>query len=126
MPRDRAAQSAVAGRSGVEPRRTKYSATPTVVDGLRFDSKREANRWCELVAMERAGLITDLRRQVRYPLRIGTAYGTFVICTYVADFTYTHPERGHVVEDSKGFRTREYRLKAKLFAAIYGGDISEV
>ena len=98
----------------------KYRNEPTVVDGIRFDSKREAARWGELRMLERGGAISDLKRQVTFPLEVnGVKLGS-----YRADFTYR--EHGElVVEDSKGFRTPEYRQKARLMRACHGVTIRE-
>lgn len=76
-----------------------------------FDSQRELSRWGELKLLERAGKIKDLKRQVNFELipRIG---GMRAII-YRADFVYE--EKGkQVVEDSKGFRDRVYKLKCRL------------
>ena len=100
---------------------SKYHSTPTEVNGIRFDSKREANRWAELRLMERAGKIQKLKRQVRYLLipsqyRVGKCIEREA--SYIADFVYI--KDGHlVVEDCKGFRTPEYRLKRKLMLQLY-------
>ena len=100
---------------------SKYHSTPTEVNGIRFDSKREANRWAELRLMERAGQIQKLKRQVRY-LLIPSQYrdGKCVEreCSYLADFVYIKDGR-LVVEDCKGFRTPEYKIKRKLMLQLY-------
>lgn len=99
---------------------SKYRAKKTIVDGVTFASKRESKRYGQLKIMERAGLISDLRLQVKYPILVNG----ILICHYVADFTYT--EKGKVVdEDSKGFKTPIYRLKKKLMMACYGIEILE-
>ena len=98
----------------------KYRARKTVVDGITFDSGKEANRYSELKLLERAKLIFDLELQVVYDLRIGGQ----LICKYRADFRYM--ENGKtVVEDSKGCRTREYKIKKKLMRALLGVEILE-
>ena len=103
--------------------RSKYHAQPTVVDGLRFDSKREAARWRELVLLERAGVIKGLRRQVPFVLIDKSEHGRAV--TYYADFTYM--ENGQeVVEDVKGVKTDVYKIKKRLMAERYGIIIREV
>ena len=108
--------------------RRKYRNTPTVVDGIRFDSKREAKRWGELRALERDGLISQLKRQVRFRIEVNGV----LICVYVADFVYFDGPREppweppNVVEDAKGVRTREYKLKAKLMRAVHRVTIREV
>jgi hypothetical protein len=100
---------------------SKYHSTPTEVNGIRFDSKREANRWAELRLMERAGQIQKLKRQVKY-LLIPSQYrdGKCIEreASYIADFVYIKDGR-LVVEDCKGFRTPEYRLKRKLMLQLY-------
>ena len=101
----------------------KYRNKPTTVNGITFSSLKEANRYAELVLLERSGVIQNLRRQVRFPLSVNGQ----LICTYVADATYT--ENGHeIVEDTKSPVTRKlpvYRLKAKLMRAIHGVAIRE-
>lgn len=102
----------------------KYNNVPTVVDGIRFASKREAKRYGELKLALQAGAIRDLRRQVRYPL---TVSGVERTTTYIADFVYEDVATGEtVVEDAKGFKTKEYILKAKMVLAQYGITIREV
>lgn len=103
-----------------EKKPSKYRAVPTFVNGIRFASKKEANRYSELKLLERAGEISNLRRQVRFALIVE---GTF-IASYVADFVYW--EKGYViVEDVKEQRTRDYLLKKKLMWAIYKKQIRE-
>lgn len=99
----------------------KYRNQPCVVDGLPFASKREANRYGELKLLQIAGQISDLRRQVPFELVVNGV----LVCKYVADAVYV--ERGEqVVEDAKGIRTRDYRIKCKLMKACHGIDIREV
>lgn len=100
----------------------KYRAIPTVVDGIKFASKREARRYGVLKLMRLAGQIHDLRLQVEFPLVVGGV----LVSTYVADFTYREePGNAYIVEDSKGFRTPVYKLKARLMKAVYGITIRE-
>lgn len=106
--------------------RSKYRAKKTVVDGITFDSRKEADRYLVLRGMEEDGNIENLRRQVRYELVPafdvdGKHYRP--VC-YVADFVYREDGR-EVVEDVKGVRTDVYRLKSKLFARRYGMSIKE-
>jgi hypothetical protein len=98
----------------------KFGNKPTVVDGIKFPSKKEAARWMQLKLLERAGAIRDLTRQVRYTL----AVNGIKVCDYIADFVYTDG-RQQFVEDTKGFRTAEYKLKAKLMKACHGIEILE-
>src|SRR5512146_2768851 len=92
-----------------ERRRSKYGNKPTEVDGVRFASKREAARYSELKLLERAGQISALRLQPAFPLDVNGV----PITRYVADFSYVENGK-RVVEDVKGYRTKEYQMKAKL------------
>lgn len=108
--------------------RSKYHAKKTTVDGITFDSRREADRYLVLKGMEEGGAIRDLRRQVRYELipAFDVDGRHYRPVFYVSDFTYTDGETGkEIVEDVKGMRTDTYRLKAKLFARRYGTSIKE-
>lgn len=107
-------------------RGSKYHAKKTEIDGIEFDSAREAKRYTELRDMERAGKIQDLRLQVPFELLPsfecdGVKYRGM---KYVADFVY-HRGGKVVVEDCKGFKTAEYRLKKKLMAYINHINIEE-
>lgn len=104
---------------------SKYHNKRTTVDGITFASKREANRYVELTLMQRAGLISNLRLQVRYPLVVnGVKVGA-----YLSDFTYVDEHGIEVVEDVKGgeaTKTAVYRLKKNLMRALHGIAIREV
>lgn len=107
----------------------KYHARKTEVDGIVFDSKREADRYCELRLLERAGVIKDLRRQVRFELVPGYVLNGKTIrpVSYVADFVYVDKMSGEeIVEDAKGFRTDVFKLKKKIFGYRYKKEIEEV
>lgn len=107
----------------------KYgNRTVTAITGEKFDSMKEMRRWNELKLLERAGYISDLRRQVKYEL-IPSQYvdGKHVEnpVSYVADFVYV--EKGKtVVEDTKGYKTRDYIIKRKLMLYRHGIRIKEV
>lgn len=121
---------------------SKYGNQKVVVGGIEFDSKREARRWFELDAMAKAGVIYDLQRQVGFEL-IPAQYEYFERfgkkgqrlkagkrcierkCSYVADFTYWKDGK-RVVEDAKGCKTKEYRLKKKMLLYFHGIKIREV
>jgi hypothetical protein len=101
---------------------SKYHARKLTVDGRTFDSRAEANRYRQLVLLQRAGKISALACQVRFVLQDGFKKNgkTYRPIVYVADFTYTDNERDRVVvEDVKGVRTKEYLLKKKLFEKKY-------
>lgn len=100
-------------------------------DGV-FDSRREYMRWCELKLLQRAGEISDVRRQVKFlliPAQKDPDTGKVIEreCSYYADYVYT--ENGKtVVEDVKSVATKtpEYRIKKKLLLERYGLRIVEV
>ena len=106
----------------------KYHAKKTGLDGLTFDSQKEARRYAELKLLERAGQIHSLRRQVKYELiPAQKIHGRTVerACSYIADFVYE--ENGQtVVEDVKGFRTKDYLIKRKLMLERYGVSVREI
>lgn len=106
--------------------RSKYHAKKTTVDGITFDSRREADRYLVLKSMEEDRTIEDLRRQVRYELipAFDVDGKHYRPVYYVADFVYVEDGK-EVVEDVKGMRTDVYRLKSKLFARRYGKVIKE-
>jgi hypothetical protein len=117
-------------------RRHKYRAVPTTVDGIRFASKKEAQRWVELRLLEKAGEIWDLERQPRFPLLVPSTWWHLgralkrrpvKIGEYRGDFKY-HDRRStpYTVEDVKGFKTALYRWKKKHVEAQYGITITEV
>jgi len=109
--------------------RSKYGAVPTIVDNVRFASKREATRYSHLKLLEQQGIIRGLiwdKKDLRWPLEVN---GT-LICTYEADFFYEcQSDNGdwcEITEDAKGFKTPAYRLKKKLMKAIHNIDIQEI
>lgn len=124
--------------------RSKYGNRKVSSNGAVFDSRREARRYDELLLLIRAGVITDLRRQVKFiliPAQRDKSDAVYAKgpnkgknkpgkllekeCAYIADFVYR--QGGElVVEDSKGFRTEVYKIKRKLMLYIYGIRIREV
>ncbi len=102
-------------------RRAKYGNKKTIVDGIKFDSKREAERYGALQLMLKAGLISNLRLQVPYQITVNG----MKVCKYVADFVYEH-KGVEIVEDVKGMKTPIYNLKKKLMKAVFGVVVSEV
>lgn len=127
--------------NGYNPkRRSKYGNKPTTVDGVRFQSTGEANRYKELLILQRAGKIAGLDRQVKYEIipehrepdtvgpRGGRKKGKIIEPAryYVADFVYYDSRTGElVVEDFKGVKTKEYKLKKALMLDRYGIRIKE-
>ncbi len=108
----------------------KYRNVKTVVDGITFDSKKEAKRYGELRMLAVAGEITDLKVHQRFPVFLNE----IKICTYVSDFTYfpKPDDDGNsemVIEDVKGgnaTKTPVYKLKKAMMEAFYKIRIQEV
>ena len=128
----------------------KYHNKKVIMDGIEFDSRKEANRWFELRMLERAGEIQALQRQVKYiliPKQIETyerygktgkrlSDGEMVIeqeCAYFADFVYVdNKTKKLVVEDTKGYRDpssasyAKFVIKRKLMLERFGIRIKEI
>lgn len=103
----------------------KYHAKKTVIDGITFDSKKEAMRYKELKALERVGKIDMLELQPRFELQESFKHEGKTIrkIEYVADFIYRDLSTLElVVEDVKGVKTDVYKLKKKLFLKHYGSE----
>ncbi len=102
---------------------SKYGNVRTTAKGLTFQSGHEANEIGKLITLDEKHIIFGLRLQVRFRLNNGESY--------IADATYLSLDEkcgqliSHVI-DCKGFRTRDYLRKRKLFRDIYGQDIEEM
>lgn len=107
-----------------KPKRSKYGNVKTVVDGITFDSKKEADRYRVLKAQEEAGEISHLERQPKIPLFSGAnpvrgESGRQLY--YKPDFRYFNATSERVIEDCKGFKTKEYLLKKAYVQAMFPG-----
>ena len=134
------AQAQIMAKMAVQEvkKRRKYGNRKVVRDGIKFDSEREAARFCELKVLRAMGKIRDLRLQANFTLVEGytTIDGKRIKpMVYRADFTYeraTEPDRNGTVhwlrevEDAKGAKTKDYLLKKKLMQDKYGITIREV
>ena len=100
----------------------KYRNKKVIVDGIYFDSKKEATRYQELKMLERAGAISNLELQVPFEL-IPKQDGERA-CTYKADFVYFKQGK-KIVEDTKGMKTDVYKIKRKLMLYQHGIKIKE-
>lgn len=125
-------------------RKSKYGAEKVAVDGLTFDSKKEANRYRELKILEKIGKITNLQMQVKFVLipaqrepdtvgkRGGIIKGKLIEreVSYIADFVYTDVNGNRVVEDVKGYRGggayEVFKIKRKLMLYIQKIKVEEV
>ena len=118
----------------------KYKSHKTSANGVIFDSKKEYNRYIELTLLSRSGAIKGLKRQVKFEL-IPAQYEPDIInprgkakkgklieraVSYIADFVYTDETGKTVVEDTKGFRTKDYIIKRKLLLYMHGIRIKEI
>lgn len=118
----------------------KYKNKRIEYEGIVFDSLKEKRRYCQLQLLEKGGIISDLHLQVPFELipaiyedeviQLKTKVKTKKKCvqratTYVADFVYTQ-DGNTIVEDTKGFRTKEYELKKKMMRAFLGIEIKEI
>ena len=103
--------------------RPKYGNKKVTVQGIKFDSKWESQRYLYIKSLERAGTVKDLELQVRYNLMVNDEK----ICAYIADFRYQKQNKDgewyEVVEDAKGVETPEFKLKKKLMKACLGIEI---
>jgi len=102
--------------------RNKYKAIKVEIDGINFDSKKEAARYGQLKLLKRAGEITKIELQPRYDIIINGKFCGF----YKADFRITFKTGLVTIEDVKGMKTPVYSLKKKIIEAMYGIKIIEV
>ena len=126
---------------GAGRKRSKYGNKKVTADGITFDSRREWLRYLELMLAERNGLIVKLEVHPKFDILINGKK----ICAYVGDFMYLIPLRKivpegtsvdvvwidgegfeRIVEDTKGFRTREFILKKRLMSVVLGIEVKEI
>lgn len=124
--RDLARQMAAEQKEAKSP--SKYNNKKTTVNGIQFDSRKEADRYQLLMAQLAAGKISNLKLQHTFTLQgaFTTPSGERIkAITYKADFTYFDESGQFVIEDVKGYKTRTYKDKYKLMAAL-GYTVTEV
>ena len=109
-----------AGKTIKPKKKNKYNAVKETTGGIRFDSSREAKRYCKLKIQEHCGFISDLKTQVEYILLDAFEYKGEKIrkLSYFADFEYKK-DGVIITEDSKGFKTQVYKLKRKMLLSRY-------
>ena len=106
----------------------KYHSKKVHLGEHTYDSKKEARRHAELLLLQRAGKITDLQTQARFELLPSQRVDGKVVerpVAYVADFVYMQDGK-QVVEDTKGFKTKDYILKRKMMLYFHGIKIKEI
>lgn len=105
------------------PKRSKYKSSWVTIDGLRFQSAAEGERYKTLRDREHRGEISHLELQpvfdIRHPIN------DKLICKYQGDFRYRSPD-GIIVEDVKGMKTRIYQMKKKMMRIFHDINITEV
>lgn len=113
------------GKSSGGPPANKYHAKKVGDHASRKEHKRAG----QLKLMQMAGEISDLREQVSYELIPAQRDNAGKLiernCRYIADFVYYDKQGNLVVEDTKGVRTKEYRIKRKLMLQVHGIRIKE-
>ena len=121
-------------------KKSKYKNVKVVMNGLVFDSEKEAQYYRDLLLLLKAGEISDLQRQVKYVLipaqrepdiigpKGGRKPGKLLEheVAYIADFVYKDKEGNTIVTDTKGYRTKDYIIKRKLALYLLGIRIREV
>ena len=109
---------------GFGKRKSKYNNKKTNIDGITFDSKKEAMRYLELKPLFKTGAIKDLKLQTKFPMM----HEGKKICDYVSDFDYLEPngdDWSYIVEDVKGVKTSIYRLKKKMMLIFHNIKVIE-
>ncbi len=109
---------------------SKFKNIKTEIDGYKFGSKAESNRYVVLSSLQRAGLIKGLVMQVKYALISNQRKDDNTLergCAYIADFVYTNSFNKLIVEDVKGGKsTPEFIIKRKLMLEKYGITVKEI
>ena len=98
--------------------RSKYGAIPTIYNGVRYASKRESQYAMQLDALKKARGADRVKTWIGQP-RFPMVVNGVKICTYVADFLVKYADGRVIVVDVKGVETSVFRLKQKLYAALY-------
>lgn len=116
--------AAALASSGKKKKRSKYGNVRMILGGLKFDSKEEMEDYIHFKRLERAGEIRDYRRQVTYQLFAHSAAGPVELCKYKADHVFFDVKQNRErVCDSKGVKTKEFRLKEKLMLANHNIEV---
>lgn len=125
------------GTKCLQKKKSKFKSETVTIDKIKFDSKKESQRYMELRMLAKANIIKDLKWQVPFELKIRKFevngvlidIGYWFMNRYIADFTYYDQNGNYVVEDVKSEVTRNlrpYKMKKKLLKLIYKIEIKEV
>ena len=111
----------------IQNKENKYKNRKVELNGITFDSIKERNRYVFLKSQEKRGIISGLELQVPFELQPKFTHNgkTIRAIKYVADFVYFDADGKMHIEDTKGFKTREYELKKKMML-YHGHEIEEV
>lgn len=101
--------------------KSKYNSKRVEYDGIKFHSQKECYRYKVLKMLNENGEIWDLKLQVKFELKVNNE----LIEKYIADFTYFDKQGNYVVEDTKGFKTADYKRKRKWMKNVLGIEIKE-
>lgn len=105
-----------------EAKSSKYHSQKMIMDGITFDSKKEAQKYCELKLLKKAGEIADFQLQPEFILQEGYRDNTgrwIRPIKYKADFKVTYPNGREVIIDTKGYKTKVYQIKKKMLLKRY-------
>lgn len=107
---------------------SKYHNNKVEINGIKFDSKKEAEYYLYLKSLLKEGKIKDLKLQTRFELQPSFKLNNKTIraITYKADFTFYDANNRYHIVDVKGFKTKEYLLKKKLLEYKYETEIEEI
>jgi hypothetical protein len=106
-------------------KQNKYRNIPTIIDGIKFASKKEAQRYKDLILMQKAGIVKSIELQKPYDLN-DYAETKREQVKYICDFFVKWKDGRETVEDTKGYRTQTYKLKKKFFETRYRIKITEI
>lgn len=113
---------------GNAPKKGRFAVVPVekrTVDGIVFDSAKEARRYVDLSHYVKVGMIRDLERQIKFPVEINGRH----FCTYTVDFRYKDNFGRTIYEECKSTGTAKdaaYKLRRKAAELYYKIKISEV
>lgn len=125
------AKRGIAYSAAGNQKKSKFGNRKITIDGIERDSLAESNRLEQLKMLQRAGVIKNLKYQVKYELipKQQGEYRNERAVTYIADYVYdvVMPDGSlrQVVEDCKGHKTKDYIIKRKLMLYIHGISIKE-
>lgn len=102
-------------------KKSKYGSKRVEFNGIKFHSQKECSRYKVLEMLLERGEIKDLKLQVKFELKVNNE----LIEKYVADFTYLDKQGNYIVEDTKGFKTADYKRKKKWMKTVHGIEIFE-